>query len=163
MNHLPVTERISIRELIASDTDTLFQMYSDKEAMKFRGSKPFETREEVEKLLTEINQKIKMGSEFRYGIILKETNQLVGTYLYAPISNTHCKVGLSFCKSFWGLGLGTEVMQIMTSYLKDLGYKTLVGYISPQNFPSLKMIEKLNFERQNHSEYPEYLKYEKSI
>ena len=33
--------KLLIRELIQNDVKVIFELYSDKEAMKFRGSEPF--------------------------------------------------------------------------------------------------------------------------
>lgn len=163
MTKLPESQRILIRQLESKDSQALFEMYSDKVAMKYRGSKPFESFEEVAQLLETVARNIENGTEFRYAVVEKETQQLVGTYLYAPISKTACKVGLSFGKAYWRSGLGSEVMILMAEYLKSLGYEKLVGYIKPENIPSIKMVEKLNYIYEEFSEYPEFLKYVKSI
>ena len=34
------SQRLKFRDLVSTDTEKLFEIYSDKEAMKFRGSGP---------------------------------------------------------------------------------------------------------------------------
>ena len=156
-------EKLHIRELIENDVNVIFELYSDKEAMKFRGSKPFENIDEAEKMLKKVAENIKSGIEYRYGIIEKETNNLIGTYLITPITNIECMVGCSIGKKYWRLGYGIEVMILMSEYLRNLKYEKIVGLIKKENFPSIKLVEKINFVLIEQTEKPEFYKYEKEI
>ena len=155
--------KLLIRELIQNDVKVIFELYSDKEAMKFRGSKPFENIDEAEKMLKKVAENIKNGTEYRYGIIEKETNNLIGTYLITPITNIECMVGCSIGKKYWRLGYGIEVMMLMSEYLRNLKYEKIVGLIKKENIPSIKLVEKMNFVLVEQTEKPEFYKYEKEI
>lgn len=155
--------KLLIRELIQNDVKVIFELYSDKEAMKFRGSKPFENIDEAEKMLKKVAENIKNGTEYRYGIIEKETNNLIGTYLITPITNIECMVGCSIGKKYWRLGYGIEVMMLMSEYLRNLKYEKIVGLIKKENIPSIKLVEKMNFVLIEQTEKPEFYKYEKEI
>ena len=156
-------EKLLIRELIENDINVIFQLYSDKEAMKFRGSKSFENIDEAEKMLKKVAENIKNGIEYRYGIIEKETSNLIGTYLITPITNIECMVGCSIGKKYWRLGNGIEVMKLMSEYLRKLKYEKIVGLIKKENIPSIKLVEKMNFVLIEQTEKPEFYKYEKKI
>jgi RimJ/RimL family protein N-acetyltransferase len=155
--------KLLIRELIQNDVKVIFELYSDKEAMKFRGSEPFENIDEAEKMLKKVADNIKNGTEYRYGIIEKETNNLIGTYLITPITNIECMVGCSIGKKYWRLGYGIEVMMLMSEYLRNLKYEKIVGLIKKENIPSIKLVEKMNFVLIEQTEKPEFYKYEKEI
>lgn len=156
-------EKLLIRELAENDVDVIFELYSDKDAMKFRGSKPFENRDEAKKMLKNVAENIKNGTEYRYAIIEKETYNLIGTYLIIPINTTVCTIGCSIGKKYWRTGYGFEVMLLMTEYLRSLNYKKLIGYIKKENIPSVKLVEKLNFVLIEQTEKTEFYKYEKEI
>jgi RimJ/RimL family protein N-acetyltransferase len=155
--------KLLIRELIQNDVKVIFELYSDKEAMKFRGSEPFENIDEAEKMLKKVADNIKNGTEYRYGIIEKETNNLIGTYLITPITIIECMVGCSIGKKYWRLGYGIEVMMLMSEYLRNLKYEKIVGLIKKENIPSIKLVEKMNFVLIEQTEKPEFYKYEKEI
>jgi ribosomal-protein-alanine N-acetyltransferase len=155
--------KLLIRELIPNDVKVIFELYSDKEAMKFRGSKPFENIDEAEKMLKKVAENINNGIEYRYGIIEKETNNLIGTYLITPITNIECMVGCSIGKKYWRLGYGIEVMMLMSEYLRNLKFEKIVGLIKKENIPSIKLVEKMNFVLIEQTEKPEFYKYEKEI
>ena len=70
---LTESNRILIRSLAIDDVDRLFTIYTDKEAMKYRGSKPFETITDVYEMLENTQKNIIEGKEFRYAVIEKET------------------------------------------------------------------------------------------
>ncbi|HEU4495432.1 MAG TPA: GNAT family protein [Flavobacterium sp.] len=79
------------------------------------------------------------------------------------MTNKDCKVGCSIGKKYWRLGYGTEVMILMSKYLKSLNYKKAIGLIKKENIPSIKLVEKMNYKLIEQSEHPEFYKYEKEI
>jgi [ribosomal protein S5]-alanine N-acetyltransferase len=156
-------EKLLIRELIEKDVNVIFELYSDKDAMKFRGSKPFENIGEAEIMLKKVAKNIKNRTEYRYAIIEKETSNLIGTYLITPITNIECMAGCSIGKKYWRLGYGLEVMLLMTEYLRNLKYEKIIGLIKKGNIPSIRLVEKMNFVLIEQTEKPEFYKYEKQI
>jgi ribosomal-protein-alanine N-acetyltransferase len=162
-NKITESERLLIRELTLRDTKAIFQLYSDKEAMKYRGSKPLENLEEAELMILNVYENIKNKREFRYAIINKISDEVIGTFLITPLSNSDCRIGCSIGKEHWRKGYGIEVMSIMEEYLKSLKYKKLIGFIKMENIPSIKLFEKLNYKCAAQAEYPEFFKYEIEI
>ncbi|WP_395054862.1 GNAT family N-acetyltransferase [Flavobacterium sp.] len=154
------TERLYIRELSNDDVAVVFELYSDKEAMKFRGSKSFENIEEASIMIKSVIENSKTKTEFRYGIIEKSSNDLIGTFLITPVSKTICKIGCSFGKKYWRLGYGFEIMSIMINYLQNLHYEVIIGLIKKENFPSIKLVEKMKFKFIEQTENPEFYQYE---
>jgi ribosomal-protein-alanine N-acetyltransferase len=156
-------EKLLIRELTKNDVNVIFELYSDKEAMKFRGSKPFENIDEAIIMLNKVTENIKNGTEYRYAIIEKASNELIGTYLITPITNINCMVGCSIGKNYWRLGYGIEVMTLMSKYLQNLNYEKIIGLIKKENVPSIKLVEKMNYKLIEQTEHPEFYKYELEI
>lgn len=156
-------EKLLIRELTENDVNVIFELYSDKEAMKFRGSKPFDNIDEAIIMLEKAAENIKNKKEYRYAIIEKKSNELIGTYLITPITNVNCMVGCSIGKKYWRLGYGIEVMILMSEYLKNLNYEKIIGLIKKENIPSIKLVEKMNYKLIEQTEYPKFYKYEKDI
>ena len=156
-------EKLGIRELTKNDVEVFFELYSDKEAMKFRGSKPFENIEEAIVMLEKVAENIQNRTEYRYAIIEKKSNELIGTFLITPISDSECKIGCSIGKKYWRMGYGMEVMLLMSEYLKNLKYKKLIGLIKKENIPSIKLVQQLNYEFVKQTQYPNFYQYEKEI
>jgi len=118
-----------------------FEIYSEKEAIKFRGSKPFKNNKEATIVNKKVSANIKNGKEFRYAIVEKLTNELKGTFLITPITNTKCMVGFTIGKKYWRLGYGLEVMTLMSQYLENLEYEKIVGLIKKENIPRKDAIQ----------------------
>ena len=152
--------KLLIRELTENDLTVIFELYSDKEAMKFRGSEPFENIEQAFEMIYKVAENIKKGIEYRYAIIEKTTNKLIGTYLITPITNVTCMIGCSIGKKYWRQGYGIEVMILMMEYLKKINYEKIIGLIKKENIPSIKLVEKLNFKLIEQTERPDFYKYE---
>ena len=156
-------EKLGIRKLTKTDVNVLFELYSDKEAMKFRGSKPFENIEEAIAMLDKVAENILNETEYRYAIIEKKSNEVIGTFLITPVSDSDCKIGCSIGKKYWRMGYGMEVMLLMSEYLKNLKYKKLIGLIKKENIPSIKLVQKLNYAFVEQMNYPNFYQYEKEI
>lgn len=156
-------EKLLIRELSENDVNVIFEIYSDKEAMKYRGSKPFENIEEAYIMIDKVIENIKNGKEYRYAIVEKLSNELIGTFLITPITNKNCLIGCSIGKKNWRLGYGLEVMTLMSEYLANLKYKKIIGLIKKENIPSIRLVEKMQFKLIEQKKYPEFFKYEKNL
>lgn len=116
------TERLIIRKLEESDSESLFEIYSDKEAMKYRANKPFETLSEAEEMINQTSTDYELGIKFRFAIVKKETNELIGTILYfkEEINSEICTIGYSFGKNYWKQGYAFETLTSFVTYLKSL-------------------------------------------
>lgn len=139
------TERLVIRDLKIEDKVRLFEIYSDKEAMKYRGSAPFNNLLEVEDMLQKTFQNIELNKEYRYAVDVKEPNELIGTFLIKIIANKVCEVGYSLDKNYWGLGYGGELLQEMLNYLTSIGHETIIATSRKENLASKKLLEKVGF------------------
>ena len=156
-------EKWLIRELSKDDVNVIFEMYSDKDAMKYRGSKPFENIEEAHIMIQKVFENIKNKTEYRYAIVEKCSNELIGTFLITPLSDLECLVGFSIGKKFWRLGNGFGVMSLMLEYLSSLKYQKAIGLIKKENIPSIRLVEKLQFKLVEQMDYPEFFRYEKKL
>lgn len=139
------TDRLHIRHLDFPDKEALFEIYSDKEAMRFRGSKPFETLDDVDHMLNRTFHKIESKEEFRYAVDLKETNELIGTFLIKPLSENECEIGYSIGKNYWGNGYGKELVNGMIDHISNLPFATIVATSKKENISSSKLLESVGF------------------
>jgi RimJ/RimL family protein N-acetyltransferase len=63
---------LCIRQLNYDDCEQLFNIYSNKEAMKYRSNKPLNKIEEATDMIHDTIDMINNNIEFRYAIILKK-------------------------------------------------------------------------------------------
>lgn len=151
------TERLFIRKLEENDSEAMFEIYSDKEAMKFRSNKPFENVVEAIEMIKHTETEFQLGLKFRYAIIKKETNELIGTILYfSEYPNSDCcTIGYSLGRNFWKQGFAFEIVIGFISYLKMLNFKELHAKVFKMNTDSIHLLNKTGFEliEENNEKY----------
>jgi [ribosomal protein S5]-alanine N-acetyltransferase len=160
---IATSERVYIRQLNFSDQAQLFNMYADKEAMQYRSTAAFESIEEARQMVEKAIEGIEKGNEYRFGIVEKETKELIGTFLYKVIEETKCEIGYSIGKQYWNRGFGYEAIQIMLTYLQQNGFKTAVATTKKPNTASTKLLIKSGFLQTTNKQNEELNWFEKEI
>ncbi|MBU2895765.1 GNAT family N-acetyltransferase [Vibrio hepatarius] len=65
------------------------------------------------------------------------------------------ELGFLFDKAYWGQGIGSEVLKaFLPKALLDLNLRQLVTTVDCNHIPSIRIVEKLGFERLSDSVYP---------
>lgn len=84
---------------------------------------------------------------FRWAVILKDTNELIGTgLLYFEKEYELFEIAYNFGKKFFGCGYATETMQKIVLYAKDaLKLEELIGRYAKINSASANVMKKLGF------------------
>jgi RimJ/RimL family protein N-acetyltransferase len=114
------SERLIGKPLELSDAEDLFAIYSDKEAMKFRGSPPLESIDDAREMISKQLSSKGSVTRFRLAVRLKSSNQLIGSLLliYDSQEPSRCELGFSFGKDFWNRGYGRETLGMIENALK---------------------------------------------
>ena len=152
------SKRLKTRNLNEGDIEKLFKIYSDKESMKFRGSKPMNKIADASKMI--FDQTIEKNNiiKIRKAIIKKENKELIGTLLLECDKSfpNRCEIGFSFEKSEWNNGYGKETLDMVLEKLKTINsIKEVKAWCIKKNIASVKILEKKGFTRINQNEFPE--------
>ena len=147
------SERLLFRALNLNDAERLFEIYSDKIAMQYRQSNHHETIDDTYKMLERDREVKKSNYEIRYGIVLKEKNQLIGSVMYQPIYKKAI-IGYSIAKECWGNGYATEVVNFIIKQLQNNQFNTIEAWVLKENIASMKVLEKNNFSKISQTIYP---------
>lgn len=75
------TNKFTFRKLVDTDAYKLFEIYSDKEAMRYRGSGPMKSIEDAVKFINDQLLETDTTMTHRKAVILEDTNELVGTVM----------------------------------------------------------------------------------
>lgn len=149
--------RLKTRILLAKDAERLYSIYSDKEAMKYRGSAPMEAIEDAQKMIQ--NQAITEDAiqKVRLGIVDKSNDKLIGTLLFkfnneAP---NQCEIGYSFDKKEWNKGYGSETIKMTLDKLQqEASMNKVLAWCKKGNNASIRILEKNGFVYEAQTEYP---------
>lgn len=147
------SKRLVFRELIMADVPRLFEIYSNEEAMKYRRSNPHKSMEDTFQMLRRDAEVKATKYEFRFGIIEKSTQELIGTIMYQPVY-TKAIIGYSLDSNFWGKGYATEVVEYFINYLKKENFKLIEAWVMKENIASSKVLLKNGFTKISQTIYP---------
>jgi L-amino acid N-acyltransferase YncA len=84
--------------------------------------------------------------------VVERNHQLIAwislrSFYGRPAYHATAEVSLYIAPEHQGRGLGTQLLQILIERCPSLGVRTLVGFVFAHNAPSLRMNEKVGFER----------------
>ena len=159
------TDRLNFRYLEENDSEVIFEIYSDKEAMKFRANKPFDTIFEAKEMIQQSKNDYDLGLKFRFAIVKKDTNELIGTILYflEDINSEICTIGYSIGKNYWKQGFALETLIGFIDYLKNLKFKELHAKVFKMNTDSINLLNKVAFNLINENNNEKLFTFKKNI
>lgn len=150
---LPTIEssRIRLRHLEETDIDSLFDIFSDEEAMRYWSAPPFAERTEATKLLLQIHTNLERKMLFQWGIALKENDQIIGTSTLYNFDekNRRAEIGYALNRTFWGNGFVNEALNALFKFaFEELNLHRIEADVDPNNAASVKVLERLGFEKE---------------
>lgn len=139
------TERLILRPQTYDDAQSLIEMNSDPEVIRYTGDSALANTADAHSLLEQKVfpqwQKHKMG---RFTVTLKD-----GTYVgwcglkFHPETN-EVDLGYRFLKKYWGKGYATESSRASLEYgFKILKLERIIAKAMPDNKESIKVMQKL--------------------
>ncbi|MGD6993607.1 GNAT family N-acetyltransferase [Sutcliffiella horikoshii] len=140
------TERLQLRSLTLRDSDVIFSYFSQPEMTRFYGMEPFQTRIEADKFIKDFIDDY--TSLYRWGIVEKETNSLIGTCGFHAISEKHqrAEIGYEIDIPYWGKGYATEAIGALVHFgFEAMNFHRIGANVYPENVGSRKVLEKLGF------------------
>ena len=159
------SERLITAPLKKSDITSIYRIYSDKDAMKYRGSRAMETIEDAYKMVTNEFYEDNLTSNIRVGIRKKLNNCLLGTLLLKINHNScKCEIGFSFGKEYWGNGFASETLAMVEKELvNSKNIKELNAWCVKENVTSVKVFEKAEFIKTVQNKYPQSILFRKKL
>jgi ribosomal-protein-alanine N-acetyltransferase len=141
------TERLIIRPFLENDYIDLHEYLSLKETYRFEPGEPISI-EEAKKLCLERAKR--MGF---WAVTLKDGNKkLIGHVSFIqtePKFLLTWEIGFIFNPTFQNKGYASEAARAIVNYaFAKLGAHRVVGYCSPENIPSWKVLEKCGMKRE---------------
>ena len=159
------SDRLIARPLERKDAESLFKIYSDQEAMKYRGSAPMQCLEEAFHMIVKQQIKDNHNTKIRLGLLDKSKDRLIGTLLLDIKKNqTNCEVGFSFGKKYWSNGFGSETLKMVEESLeKTKKIKEICAWCVKENIASVKIFQKAGYVKKQQIDYPQSYLFEKKI
>jgi len=142
------TERLILRPITIDDAESMFEYASDFETTKLLTFPIHKTIEDsIYAIETFFLPRAAKGIPEAYALVLKETNQMIGTCdIHSIIGVDTGEVGYVLNKNYWGRGLITEALKklIEVSFI-NIGIRRLQIRHHIDNIGSQRVCEKTDF------------------
>jgi len=149
---LPGT-RVQLRWLTERDVPDLLEIFRDPEVARFIGIPRMATEKDARLLLTEIEAFYDERTLFQWGIARLEDGRLLGTVSLADLQwkNERAEIGFVLGRPHWGHGYAEEAVRLLLDHaFEGLGIHRIEADVDPRNVASLKLLEKLGFQREGY-------------
>ena len=156
MNHLGTktieTERLILRKFELKDAEQMFKNYcSRKKVTQFLTWEPHKTVEDTKNYLKNIIlPAYNEISTYRWAIVLKENNQVVGCIdvVNSSENKKRAELGWVLSDDYWGQGIMPEAAKEVVKYLFDIGYIRIEAIHDVRNPKSGRVMKKINMEHE---------------
>jgi len=148
------TERLALRAIRISDAESIFKYRSNPQIYKFQGLKP-QTVEEVKEFISEKVAKIPNIPDtwYQLGILLKETDELVGDIgiHFIDSDNLQAEIGFTLSLEYQCKGYATEAIIAVIDYLfNNLKKHRIIASVDPRNIKSIALLERIQMRKEAH-------------
>jgi ribosomal-protein-alanine N-acetyltransferase len=142
------TKRLILRKFTLDDVEPSYKMNMDPIVSQFTGDGGVVSREEIHRRIEENV----MGDYKKYGygrlaVTLKSTGEFIGFAGLKYLDDMdEVDLGYRFIQEVWGQGIATEACTPLIKYgFEELGLKSIIAMVLPENKASIRVLEKLNF------------------
>jgi RimJ/RimL family protein N-acetyltransferase len=148
-----VTPRLRLRALRADDAPALLAIFSDPDVTRYWADPPYTGLADAEALVARVEAQFAARSAFRWGIVWREADAVLGTCsLYAlEAAHRRAEVGFALAREAWGRGVASEAVAALVDFaFTTLGLHRIEADVDPRNAASLRTLERLGFRREGY-------------
>jgi len=145
------TERLILRELIEDDAQAILDCFSNVDVLRFYGQNPLTSLDQVKQIIGNFSRNYEKKIGIKWGIEREGMDGIIGTIGFQEWSHEHKRADISYALSpeYWGSGYATEVVKEVIIYgFEKLGIKRIGAVVFVENTSSIKLLEKLGFEKE---------------
>ena len=144
-----ITDEITLRKIIPSDLDSLFEIYSNEKLFLHSPVMLKKNKDTVANMIGHFERDYNKKKVIFLGISMNsDPENIVGV---AEIFDYNREVnmitiGYRINDRFWGRGIATKTVKAMVEYLfNDIGINRIQAFVMPENTKSLNVLRRNNF------------------
>ena len=145
------SDRLLLRPIKESDADDIFEIFSDKEVMRYYDLLPFSSINDAVNQVDIFRKCLSEKTMIRWGIELKESGKLIGTCGFFAFSEESLKaeMGYELNSNYWNRGIMSEALKIIIDFIfRETDINRIEAYVEPMNTASSKLLESLGFTKE---------------
>ena len=150
-----VSERLLLRSLQPTDANEIFALRSDDNVNKYIERKKATSIEDAYRFIEMIAKNVSNNETLLWAIELKQTHAFAGTVLLWNINKEkdEIELGYELLPAYHGKGIMQEAIEVVLRFAFDsLKFSSVVAIAHKENIPSLKVLQRNNFELKNEME-----------
>jgi len=145
------TQRVRLRPFGPRDVDGLHACFGDSEAMRYWNFAACQNKAETARWVKILARATSPHSCQAWAVAEKRGDRCIGmvNYHHREAHNRRLEIGYILAPSHQRQGLMTEALQALVAYCFDeLHAHRIEAMISPDNRPSIRLVERLGFQRE---------------
>ena len=147
------SQRVVLRWLEHRDVPALFEIFSDRQAMRYWSSAPWTDKAEAVEMVESIRRCFAEGSLYQWGVALRSDDTIIGTCTLAHIDarNRRAEIGFILRSDHWRRGYMSEATRTLLRFaFQVLELHRLEADVDPRNEASIRLLERLEFRREGY-------------
>jgi len=146
------TPRLYLRELAPADAPAVFAIRGDYEVTKYNGGANYTRLDQAVALIRGIANDYRDKRSIRWGITLRhDPKHVIGMcgYNYWLRKDARASIGYDLARAHWGKGIMPEAIRAIIEFgFQRMGLKRIEADASADNARSVRVLEKLGFQRE---------------
>ena len=150
---LPIitTPRVVLRWISEDDIDSLYEIFSHPQVMRYWSTAPLADRAAAADLQREIADGNESEKMFKWGLALRDSDTVIGTttLFNLNLDNGRAELGYAMGHAHWGKGYMNEALSALVSHaFEAMELRRLEADVDPRNAASIRTLERLGFQRE---------------
>ncbi len=145
------SERLVLKEVPMEQRKRFFEIFSDKEVLRYTDREITHTIDEAILYLKDCQVKAEKKLHFFLGLFNKLDNKLLGiiSLYHIDLKHTFASLGILIAKEYWRKGYMSEAMlRFLEFYFIELRFHRIEAQTFVHNTPAVKFFEKLKFSNE---------------
>lgn len=145
------SDRLQLTEVKEEYVPFIFDIFSNPEVVKYYGMNAFERMEQAEGIVQNFRQGYETKRSMRWGIVIKETAQFIGTIGLNNLNlgSKRAEIGFEIHPDYWRNGYTYEAAFPVLDYsFKELKLQRMGAVTFVDNVASQGLLEKIGFQHE---------------
>jgi ribosomal-protein-alanine N-acetyltransferase len=145
------TRDLHLRPSNKQDAEAMFAMLSDPESMKYWSDPPITDIKEAIVVLDKDLESDAQGNSMCWAVTLKGEDEMIGKCILFQFSptNRRAEIGYILNHNYWRQGLMQQALEAVINFaFNTLKLHRIEADVDTENAGSLRLLEKLGFERE---------------
>ncbi|WP_424766815.1 GNAT family N-acetyltransferase [Paenibacillus sp. sgz302251] len=146
------TDRFILRKSEEWDVRDIFELYSNKEVMRYTPLSPFSTQEDAVQEMYWHWEIFTRQIGLRWVMEEKQSGKVIGScgFLNYSKENSRTEIGYDLTPSFWRQGMMAEAAARIVAFgFREMGLNRIEAKVEPANIASIRLLTKLGFHQED--------------